>query len=184
MAPIDKTNSINIKTQETFYINKLTKKMRNAIVKFFKYVLRAILWIILALLIIWLSRSDRNLSTYISLLNQTNISEFKWWKILEILLPNPVNKQPDSLNINSTWNVIIQNEDGTGLNVYDPKFEEDMQNISLDTMLSWSEKDFWFKPDSGSSSIQSNEWNYKWTNKISDPQKELLELIRQQEMKK
>lgn len=157
--------------------------MHNAIVKFFKYVLRAILWIILALLIVWFSRSNRNLSTYISLLNQTNISEFKWWKILEVLFPSPVNNQPDSLNINSTWNIIIQNEDSTGLNVYDPKFEENMQNIPLDTMLSWSEKDFWFKADSGSS-MQPNELNRTWTNQISDPQKELLELIRQQEMKK
>lgn len=157
--------------------------MHNAIVKFFKYVLRAILWIILALLIVWFSRSNRNLSTYISLLNQTNISEFKWWKILEVLLPNPVNNQPNSLDINSTWNIIIQNEDSTWLNVYDPKFEEDMQNIPLDTMLSWNEKDFWFKTDSGSS-MQPNELDYTWTNKISDPQKELLELIRQQEIKK
>jgi hypothetical protein len=164
--------------------------MHNVIPKVVKYLLRIIFSIVLLILIIWLAKSNRNLSTYMSLLNQTNISDLRWWKILDIIRQKSESKKSDNKTTKSTWDLILQDENNTWLDVYDPQFEEDMQNASLDSMLSWAEEDFWFKSDSTwvdksvSNTQTTTEVAATWSTKISDPQKNLLELIKQQEMKK
>ncbi len=158
--------------------------MSNSIVKFFKYILWAILWIISAVLVVWLAKSNRNISTYIGILNQKSLADFwKWQSAFQVLRWDSTSTW-SSKSI-TTW-VIQTNEDGKELDVYDPKFEEDMQDASLDAILSGEDSAYWFKADSSWSISNPTKENpiKTWTTASWDAQKKLMELIRQNEMKK
>lgn len=161
--------------------------MHNAIVKAIKYLLWAILSFIIIVLIIWLSKSNRNIPSYISLLNQTNISDLWWKSILQSILwdKEEINTW-NIVNPNSTWKTDqsgfqnIEEEKEEGLDVYDPQFEQDMQDVSIDSILSGEEEGYGFKQESTTTN-KTTVTTKTWT---IDAQQKLIELINKNEMKK
>lgn len=153
--------------------------MHNAIVKFIKYLLRTLLWIILVLLVFWLSKSNRSISTYIGLLNQTNISDFKWFTIFQSKSDNTWDMIiPPVLNSDKSWfKAEESSESREWLDVYDPQFEQDMQDMSLDSILSGEEEGYGFKEETNKATVTPKTWNI-------DAQQKLIELINKNEMKK
>lgn len=156
--------------------------MHNAIVKFIKYLLRALLWVIFVLLLFWLSKSNRNISTYIDLLNQTNLSDFKWSTIFQSKSDNTWDIIiPSAWNSDKSW---FKAEESTEarewLDVYDPQFEQDMQDVSIDSILSGEEQGYWFKEESSTTS-KTTVSTKTWT--IENQQK-FMELLNKNEIKK
>mgnify|MGYP001805876729 CR=1 FL=1 len=161
--------------------------MHNAIVKAIKYLLWTILSFIIIVLIIWLSKSNRDLPAYIGLLNQTNISDL-WWKSIfqSILWDRGAVNTWDIVNPNSTWKTDqsgfqnIEEEKEEGLDVYDPQFEQDMQDVSIDSILSGEEEGYGFKQEATTTN-KTTVTTKTWT---IDAQQKLIELINKNEMKK
>lgn len=152
--------------------------MHNAIVKLFKYILRAIFWLILALLLVWLAKSDWDLSAYISLLNQQTISNFKWFSIFQTKTSNTWDMILFTWNSNESWFKTWEDSQiDSWLDVYDPQFEQDMQDASLDSILSGEEQDYWFKKDTSTDTTITSTWTMS-------AQQKLMELLKQNEMKK
>lgn len=161
--------------------------MHNAIVKILKYLLWTVFWLILIFLLVWLAKSHRNIPTYISLLNHQTISDFKWFSVFQSKSDNPW--QIKSL---WTWDSIkswfetgeqLDDSNTSWLDVYDPQFEQDMQDASLDSILSWETEDYWFKNDSTWTSIKPVTQQPLNQNTQTQQQK-LMELLKQNEMKK
>jgi len=138
--------------------------------KIFKYVLRLILIAIVLLLLVGLAKNNRDVKGYIQLLNEKSRSESREQGGIPWIF------RGEAL-VDSTGDMeLLTGEDGsevgTWIDVYDPSFEEDLNEIPQDTLSSGdygdAETDFGFTTDG------SGEYSSTWTSKSQ----QLLDIIK------
>jgi len=144
--------------------------------KSIKYVLWTFFAIIVFILLIWLAKMNRKVSSYVSFLNSTD------WRSFSISTLRPSNTTGSITDILSGTTV----QSGTsGLNVYDPTFESDLNNLSGEDISNGGdtqEVGFGFVQDTSSWSNVSD----TPTNDASgaSSKEQLLNLIKQHELNK
>lgn len=120
--------------------------------RFIKYLLRSLFSIIIFLLFMWLAKMNWDTGAYISFLNSNDRSVFHWSQPATWSDPFWSNTYQWSWEIadmfsNDTWNDQL-----SGLDVYDPSFEEDLNSVSDGSLSDSSGQDFWFTTDEQPSS--------------------------------
>ena len=116
-------------------------------VRFFKYLLRSLFSIIIFLLLVWFAKMNWDTGAYISFLDSTDRAVFHWSQPSTWSDPFWSNTHQWSWEIadmfsNDTWDAQL-----SGLDVYDPAFEADLNTISDGSLSDSSGQDFWFTTD-------------------------------------
>ena len=149
--------------------------MHSVVWKFIRYVLWVVLVLILGLLFIGLSKFDWNVKWYVQFLNERSRSDSReQGGINNIFWDTAVTS--DEWQITSTWDLELGTwnlELSTGLDVYDPSFEEDLNQIPQNDVILDDDttKDFGFVTSGALLEDDS-----------TDPKDQLLELIKEREM--
>lgn len=120
-----------------------------------KYLLRSLFSIIIFVLLVGLAKMSRNMNSYINFLNNNDRSDFKWTQTSTWSGPFWQNNQI-SWNIADILSGDVIDIETSGLDVYDPAFEEDF-NTFTDTSATGTEEGFWFTTSGQTSSDTSNE---------------------------
>jgi len=141
--------------------------------RIFRYVLRLILLVIALLLFVGLAKNNRDVTWYIQSLNEKSRSESRQQGgISWIFRGEPVEATTGDTEL-LTWEDSL--DASTWVDVYDPSFEEDLNQIPQDTLSSGDygdvQTDFGFTTD-GSGSAPST-WVSTWASKSQ----QLLDLI-------
>ena len=167
------------------YIYILNKNIMHTVLwKLFRYVLWLILIAIVLLLFVGLAKNNRNVKWYVQALNQKSRSE-AWQQggisgIFWGTTPLLENEEMET----GTWEILITGdaELATGVDVYDPNFEQDLNQMPQDTLSSGDygdvQTDFGFTTDgSGSTPSQATV-----TTTSGSKSQQLLDLVKQREM--
>ncbi len=140
-----------------------------------KYVLRSFFSIIVFLLFVWWSKMNRDANSYVTFLNDHDWLSFQWSQPATWTDPFwPNENTSDTISDMFTWDQI--DSEMSGLDVFDPAFEEDFNDATA-WSLSGAEEDFWFTTDE-----QKNTNAQTWSETTS--KSELLNLIKQRELTK
>lgn len=139
-----------------------------------KHILRVIFGIFVFIFLVGLAKSDRQIWTYINFLNTHDGESFRWY--------NPVtwgqsfwpNKASDNISETLSWDT--DDNSNSDLDVYDPAFEEDLNEFSDDTYSWTSEADYGFTTEAQGSATGNASG--------TDSQSTLLDLIKQRELTK
>ena len=156
--------------------------MHKILWKIFRYVLWLLLAGIALLLLIWLAKSNRNAQAYIQSLNQKSRSEARQQGGIGWIFRGEMNTvTSDELLVPGTWDVELGSWDlelWTGVDVYDPTFEQDLNQIPQDTLSSGdyadTETDFGFVTDG--TQTETTTTPSTWTSKSQ----QLLEIIKRE----
>jgi len=144
-----------------------------------RYLLRSISSIILFLLLVWLAKTNRNVSAYISFLDGNDWSIFQRSQPATWSDPFWQHTQ-NSGDIADILSGDIVDAQTSGLDVYDPTFEEDLNSFS-DT--SGTTEDYWFTT-SGQLPAEQTASDVDHNAATPEPKTQLLNLIKQRELTK
>lgn len=134
-----------------------------------KYLLRSVFSIIIFIMFVGWAKMDRHMGEYVGFLNTNDWSVFHWSQPASWCDPFWPDKQ-FSGDIADIFSGDAADAGTSGLDVYDPAFEQDF-NATPDSSLSGADETFWFTADGQTSSDT--------TSKI-----QLLKMIKQRELAK
>ena len=138
-----------------------------------KYLLRSAFSIIIFLLLVGWAKINRDMNAYISFLNNNDRSVFHWSQVSTWGDPFRPNKQISG-DIADILSGDALDPELSGLDVYDPAFEEDLNAFS-NLSLSGSEEDYGFTATGQTDTETSSD---------ADSKSSLLDLIKQRELQK
>lgn len=139
-----------------------------------KHILRVIFGIFVFIFLVGLAKSNRNMWAYVNFLNTHDWESFRWY--------NPVTwgesfwPAKSSNDDSDTLSGTVTDSSNSGLDVYDPALEEDLNEFADDTYSWTSESDYGFTTEAQVSATGSTSG--------TDAQSTLLDLIKQRELTK